>query len=95
MSVGQMLWHVDEAMEAALGRIQADPMRVPLPRSLLKLLMLNAPWGKGTPTVKRWIPQRESYDFAAERERCDRLNRGNHSEADRAMRGPTVQHLAV
>ena len=32
MSVSQMLWHVNEAMEGALGRIQADPMKVPLPR---------------------------------------------------------------
>ena len=34
MSVSQMLWHVNEAMEGALGRIQAEPMKVPLPRPL-------------------------------------------------------------
>ena len=73
MSVSQMLWHVNEAMEGALGRIQAEPMKVPLPRPVLKFLVLNAPWGKGAPTLKRWIPQAESYDFAAERERCCRL----------------------
>jgi hypothetical protein len=73
MSVTQMLWHVNEAMEGALGRIQAEPMKVPLPRPLLKLLVLNAPWGKGAPTLKRWIPQAESYDFLSERERCCRL----------------------
>ena len=53
MSVAQMLWHVNEAMEGALGRIQAEPMKVPLPRPLLKFLVLNAPWGKGAPTLKR------------------------------------------
>ena len=73
MSVTQMLWHVNEAMEGALGRIQAEPMKVPLPRPLLKWLVLNAPWGKGAPTLKRWIPQAESYDFASERDRCCRL----------------------
>jgi hypothetical protein len=73
MSVSQMLWHVNEAMEGALGRIQAEPMKVPLPRPLLKFLVLNAPWGKGAPTLKRWIPKAETYDFTAERDRCCRL----------------------
>ena len=73
MSVAQMLWHVNEAMEGALGRIKADPMKVPLPRPVLKFLVLNAPWGKGAPTLKRWIPQHDSYDFALERDRCCRL----------------------
>lgn len=73
MSVTQMLWHVNEAMEGALGRIQAEPMKLPLPRPLLKFVVLNAPWGKGAPTLKRWIPQAESYDFAFEHDRCCRL----------------------
>ena len=73
MSVAQMLWHVNEAMEGALGRIKADAMKVPLPRPVLKFLVLNVPWGKGAPTLKRWIPQHDSYDFASERDRCCRL----------------------
>jgi len=73
MSVSQMLWHVNEAMEGALGRIQAEPMKVPLPRPLLKFLVLNFPWGKGAPTLKRWVPQSDSYDFASEQARCLRL----------------------
>ena len=73
MSVTQMLWHVNEAMEGALGRIKADAMKVPLPRPVLKFLVLNVPWGKGAPTLKRWIPQHDSYDFTSERDRCCRL----------------------
>jgi hypothetical protein len=73
MSVAQMLWHVNEAMEGALGRIQADPMKVPLPRPVLKFMVLNLPWGKGAPTVKRWVPQHDSYDFSSEHARCCRL----------------------
>jgi len=73
MSVGQMLWHVNEAMEGALGRIEVERMKVPLPRPLLKFLVLNGPWGKGAPTLKRWIPQNDNYDFASEHERCCRL----------------------
>ena len=61
MSVAQMLWHVNEAMEGALGRIQMDATKppIPLPRPVLKFLVLNAPWGKGAPTLKRWIPQHD------------------------------------
>jgi hypothetical protein len=73
MSVSQMLWHVNEAMESALGRIQAEPMKVPLPRPLLKFLVLNAPWGKGAPTLKRWVPQHDRHEFTSERDRCCRL----------------------
>lgn len=73
MSVSQMLWHVNEAMEGALGRIQAEPMKVPLPRPMLKFLVLNFPWGKGAPTLKRWMPQSDNYDFASEQTRCLRL----------------------
>jgi hypothetical protein len=73
MSVSQMLWHVNEAMEGALGRIQAEPMKVPLPRPLLKFLVLNFPWGKGAPTLKRWVPQSDNYDFTSEQARCLRL----------------------
>lgn len=73
MSVSQMLWHVNEAMEGALGRIQAEPMKVPLPRPILKFLVLNVPWGKGAPTLKRWVPQADNYDFASEHTRCLRL----------------------
>jgi hypothetical protein len=73
MSVGQMLWHVNEAMEGALGRIAVPPQAVPLPRPILKFIVLNMPWPKGAPTVKRWLPQNDSYDFSRERERCLRL----------------------
>ena len=73
MSVSQMLWHVNEAMEGALGRIQAEPMKVPLPRPMLKFLVLNFPWGKGARTLKRWVPQSDNYDFASEQTRCLRL----------------------
>ena len=75
MSVSQMLWHVNEAMEGALGRIQTTPVKVPipLPRPVLKFLVLNAPWGKGAPTSKSWMPEHDKYDFAAERDRCCRL----------------------
>lgn len=75
MSVAQMLWHVNEAMEGALGRIPMDAMKppIPLPRPVLKFLVLNGPWGKGAPTLKRWMPEHDRYDFATEHARCLRL----------------------
>ena len=75
MSVAQMLWHVNEAMEGALGRIPVEAMKmpIPVPRALLKFMVLNVPWGKGAPTLKRWIPQHDNYHFAAEHARCLRL----------------------
>ena len=51
MSVGQMLWHVNEAMEAALGRVQLPPTKAPLPRPLMKFIVINIPWPKGAPTL--------------------------------------------
>ena len=93
MSVAQMLWHVNEAMEGALGRITIDAAKppIPLPRPVLKFLVLNAPWGKGAPTLKRWIPQHDSYDFAAEHDRCLPAGRGARRRSRSAMRGPTAQ----
>ena len=73
MSVSQMLWHVNEALEGALVSVPEAPEWVPLPRPLLKFLVLNLPWVRGAPTRKRWVPQQEKYDLAAERDRCLRL----------------------
>jgi hypothetical protein len=70
MSVSQMLWHVNEAMESALGRVAETPEKVPLPRPVLKFMVLNLPWPKGSPTRRRWVPQKDRYDFAFERDRC-------------------------
>ena len=73
MSVSQMLWHVNEALEGALGHVTVAPENVPLPRPLMKFIVINLPWPKGAPTLKRWVPQNDRYDFAAERSRCVRL----------------------
>jgi len=72
MSVGQMLWHVNEAMDAALGHIQLPPANAPLPRSLMKFIVINLPWPKGAPTLPSWVADAD-HDFFAERDRCLRL----------------------
>ena len=72
MSVGQMLWHVNEALDAALGHVQLPPVKLPVPKALVKFLVMNMPWGKGAPTYPQWVARKEC-DFASEKERCLRL----------------------
>lgn len=72
MSVDQMLWHVNEALALALGRITAPPQKSPLPRSLLKFLVLSVPWPKGAPTISA-LEARQRSDFEEERARCLQL----------------------
>jgi hypothetical protein len=72
MSVDQMLWHVNEALLFALGRVQPEPGRPPLPRALVKFVVLNLPWPKGAPTNRRFVAS-GPYDFDGERARCREL----------------------
>jgi hypothetical protein len=72
MTVDQMLWHVNEALESALGRISLPPERSPLPRPIMKFIVINLPWPKGAPTLPDWRARGE-HDFNTERSRCLRL----------------------
>ena len=72
MSVSQMLWHVNEAMEVALGKKQAPKQKTPLPGPVMKFLVLNVPWPKGAPTLPIFVATAE-HNFEAERARCLRL----------------------
>jgi hypothetical protein len=69
MSVDQMLWHVSDALALALGELSVPPTKPPLPRGLLKFMILNLPWGKNAPTMPQFVAK-QSYDFEAERTRC-------------------------
>jgi len=69
MSVDQMLWHVNQAMGVPLGETTVDPARPPLPKSIIKFMVLRMPWVKGAPTNPAFVPKRQ-YDFEAERARC-------------------------
>jgi hypothetical protein len=68
MTVDQMLWHVNTALEQSLGRFTATPRRVPVPGGMLKFLVLNLPWGKGAPTNPDFLARAE-YDFEEQRAR--------------------------
>lgn len=73
MTVDQMLCHVNRGMENSLGRLKVEPVHIPLPRPLLKFVILSLPWRKGkTPTAPEFVAK-ERYDFERERERTLRL----------------------
>jgi hypothetical protein len=36
----------------------------------MKVLVLNLPWPKGTPTLAALVAKEKQYDFAQERQRC-------------------------
>lgn len=74
MSVDQMLWHVNSALAASLGKIPYEPdKRLPLPGPVARFLVLHGPWPKGkTPTLPQFVAK-SNYDFAAEQKRCIEL----------------------
>lgn len=72
MSVDQMLWHVNEAMAVPLGQRDLTAVRVPLPASVIKFLVLNLPWTKGAPTNPALVAKGR-HDFEIERARCLQL----------------------
>lgn len=69
MTPDQMLWHCNTTLEAAMGRHPHPPMKVPMPKFLLKFVVLNLPWPKGSPTHPEWVAG-DRYDFDAEQARC-------------------------
>jgi uncharacterized protein DUF1569 len=73
MTVAQMLKHVNVVMESALGKISVPPEKPPLPRPIMKFIVINIPWPKGAPTIKPFVVTEENCDFEAERVRCLRL----------------------
>jgi hypothetical protein len=72
MSVDQMLWHVNQALALSLGQLTSPPQKTPLPRPIMKFVVLNLPWPKGAPTMPV-LEAKQHYDFEAERARCIEL----------------------
>jgi hypothetical protein len=74
MSVDQMLWHVNAGLAMAIGQLELPPQKapIPLPRPLMRFLVLNLPWPKGAPTLAPFVAK-ASYDFDVERRRCSQL----------------------
>lgn len=69
MSVDQMLWHVNQSLGTALGTVTPAADRAPIPRAVIRWIVLNLPWPKNSPTNASFVA-RGAYDFEAERTRC-------------------------
>jgi len=69
MTVDQMLWHCNSGIDAALGKTEHEEVRMPLPRFMMKFIVLNLPWPKGAPTHPDWIAG-ERRNFGAEKARA-------------------------
>lgn len=72
MSADQMLWHVNRALDVVLGQYQMPPEKPPLPKGMMKFIVLRLPWPKNGPTSPHFVAKGH-YDFEAERLRCLRL----------------------
>jgi hypothetical protein len=72
MSVDQMLWHVNAPLASALGQMNVPAQKPPLPRPLMRWMVLNLPWPRGAPTLPVFVAT-GSYDFESERTRCLKL----------------------
>ncbi len=74
MSVDQMLWHCNQAMDQALSIGQPEPFTpAPLPRGIIKFMVFNMPWPKGAPTSPSINAGTQRFDFDSERARCLRM----------------------
>jgi len=70
MTIDQMLWHVNQSLAQALGQVSAEPVKMPIPKPVLKFLVLNLPWTKGAPTAPDLIADMRRCQFDAEHARC-------------------------
>lgn len=74
MSADQMMWHVSQALDLCMGNLSGGIEKAPpLPKPILRFLVLSVPWPKGAPTSKVTKAAGEKRDFEAERARCLRL----------------------
>lgn len=69
MSVDQMLWHVNKMLDNGLGHFRPADLRIPLPKPVIRFIVLRLPWPKGSPTLPE-AKACEHYSFDAERDRC-------------------------
>src|SRR4051812_15595262 len=70
MSVDQMLHHCNLSLAESLGEHKAERSVRGIPRTWVRWMILNGPWGKGAPTrPDMHIPKGQRYDFAQEQAR--------------------------
>jgi len=89
MTIGQMLWHLNQALLEALGQLRTTPRPLPL-LFIVKPIAFNLPWPRGARTAPEFTATSE-HDFAGERSRCLRLV---DDFARRDLGAPWARHSA-
>ena len=76
MSAGQMMWHLTAAMEMCMGKLdvsgEKSPLPFPVPKALLRFMIIEMPWPRGAPTLKAVRAENQAekqYDLEAQRAR--------------------------
>jgi hypothetical protein len=69
MSVDQMLWHVNQVLRNGLGHFRPADLKIPLPKSVIRFIVIRLPWPKGAPTLPE-ATARERYSFDEQRDQC-------------------------
>ena len=69
MTPAQMVWHLNQFLEFALGEGSYPPPKLPMPLPLMRFFLLYMPWPKGAPTHPAARAQ-ATHDLEAERTRC-------------------------
>ena len=88
MTVSQMLWHVNQAMAGNLGQTTLDESKIPIPRPVVKFIVLNLPWSKNAPTNKALIAKDE-HNFHEQLARCRKLIAETTASS---LSSPDLQH---
>jgi hypothetical protein len=82
MTIDQMLWHCNQALADAIDGNLSKPNPSPIPRPLLRFLVVNTPWPKGAPTNPAFMAG-DRHDFSAEKARClDLIDRFAQKQID-------------
>ncbi len=69
MTAPQMLWHVNQFLDFALGDTIPEKQKMPMPLPLMRFFVLYTPWPKGAPTHPQ-AKARSEHDFERERANC-------------------------
>jgi len=72
MTPDQVLWHLNQFLEFALGEGTYPPQKLPMPPAIMRFLLIYMPWPKNSPTHPS-AKAGETRDFEAERKRCHAL----------------------
>jgi hypothetical protein len=70
MTVDQMLWHVNQALEQPLGRVRFKRSIKFVPLAVVKFLVLNVKWPKGARTQPEIFVGDARHSFEKEHQRC-------------------------